>query len=260
VAALIFSTRIFKNPTEPIAFSEYWKNSKINNGCLVFAATISDTFLLYRSYILYNSRLRVVALPLVVLVIEYGFGVWNIISFPPSPKGGTDPWEDRYIGSLTLATTIFGFISFAMNVMCTSLIIARLWRSHRQLLASGVLNPPRTYVQVGAIIINSAALNILWMVICFVTATISSLVFIVISQSFACITALIFSTIIVSASSSPSSESFSGTNLSDRVSFAPQVFVQGFAPSDATAELSTDDMLGARIHLVEFSSPDNSDK
>ncbi|KAF9061881.1 hypothetical protein BDP27DRAFT_1369245, partial [Rhodocollybia butyracea] len=78
IVDLIFTTHIFKKPTEPIDFSGYAKKLKINIGCRSFAVVVSDAFLilnpmqLYRSYILYNSRLRVVALPLLVFVLKCG--------------------------------------------------------------------------------------------------------------------------------------------------------------------------------------------
>ncbi|KAF9043657.1 hypothetical protein BDP27DRAFT_1455166 [Rhodocollybia butyracea] len=214
VANLTFATSIFKGSAEPIDFSKFSKTRNIGIGCIVVVLMISDAFLLYRSYILYNCQPFVVFLPLLVLVTEFGVGLWSIISLPQ--KNGVDPWTDHQPKSLSSAETIFGFISFAVNVMCTGLIIARLWRSHRQLSASGVINlqSPRTYVQVGVIIINSAAINLVWMWCVFVSSTTSSVVYEVFGNSFACVTALIFSTTIVSASNAPSSESSApGTKL-----------------------------------------------
>ncbi|KAF9060688.1 hypothetical protein BDP27DRAFT_1492102 [Rhodocollybia butyracea] len=54
-----------------------------------------------------------------------------------------------------------------------------MWRSHRRLLSTGVssLQSPHTYAQVAAIIVNSAALNIVWLLSVFVTATTSSTVY-----------------------------------------------------------------------------------
>ncbi|KAF9073684.1 hypothetical protein BDP27DRAFT_260962 [Rhodocollybia butyracea] len=254
VADLIFATHIFKNPADPIDFSGYSTRRSINVGCCVFAIVISNAILLYRSYILYNSRLCIVALPLLVFVVECGVGIWSIC---PQVSSNTvvDPWSTHHHRQkLTLALAIFGFVSGAMNVMCTSLIIAYMWRSHRRLLAAGVhnLQSPSAYARVGAILINSAAINIVWWLGVFVTSTISSLLYEVYSAPYACVTALIFSTIIVSASRTPSSESFQVTPIS----FPPQAFPQGSMPS--TDSLSANDMLEVDVQLTESFSLERS--
>ncbi|KAF9060691.1 hypothetical protein BDP27DRAFT_1429803 [Rhodocollybia butyracea] len=235
VGDLVFTASVFKSPIEPIDLSGY------------------DAFLLYRSYIIYNSRLCVVALPLMVFVIECGIGIWSIISL--SQKSNVDPWAD-HPPNLTLAETVFGFISGAVNVMCTKskgLIIACMWRSHHQLLAAGIAPnlQPSAYVQVGAIIINSAAINLIWWLCVFVTSIISSLMYEVFAAPFSCVTALIFSTIIVSASR-PSSKS------SALVSFPPLGFPHDSMPSNLLMGLSADNMLEAGIQPAEVSSQERS--
>ncbi|KAF9077102.1 hypothetical protein BDP27DRAFT_1413559 [Rhodocollybia butyracea] len=249
VTDFIFATHIFKNPTEPIVFSGYGRKHNINTECGLFSLMVSDAFLIYRSYILYNSRLRVVALPLLVFVVECGMGIWSIIS-TLTQKNDVNPWTE-HPQEWTLAETIFICISVAMNVMC--LIIACLWRSHRRLLAAGVPNlqsPPSAYAQVGAIIINSATINLVWWVSGIVTSTISSLMYEVFACVSACGTALIFSTIIVSASRLHSSES------SALVSIPPLRFPQDSIPN-STLGLSADDMLEAGIQ-PELSSQEKS--
>ncbi|KAF9070766.1 hypothetical protein BDP27DRAFT_565875 [Rhodocollybia butyracea] len=156
VADIIFATQnILANPTGPNDFFGYAKRRDIKSVCSTFAIAVSDTVLLYRLYILYNSRLRIVALPLLVFMVECGIGTWSIISL--SQQNNIDPWIGDHLRKLTLSQNIFGFISTGLNVMCTSLIVACMWRSHRRLLATGVpdLQSPSAYLRVGAIIINS---------------------------------------------------------------------------------------------------------
>ncbi|KAF9061892.1 hypothetical protein BDP27DRAFT_1451988 [Rhodocollybia butyracea] len=266
VVDLIFATHIFKNPTEPIDFSGFGKQRIINSGCGMFAMVVSDAFLLYRSYILYNCRLRVVALPLFTFVAECSIGIQSVISLSGSQKN-VDPWTD-HPQILTRVETIFGSLSAGVNVMCTSngllllrgtddlleelkgLIVACMWRSHRRLLATGApnLQSPSAYAQVGAIIINSAAINLVWLLSAFVTSTISSLVYEVFAGSFACVTALIFSTIIVSASRPSPSES------STPISFPTLDFPQESRLSNATMELSAENTLEADIQPAELFS------
>ncbi|KAF9059517.1 hypothetical protein BDP27DRAFT_466918 [Rhodocollybia butyracea] len=153
VADLIFATHIIQ-PTGPNDYSGYGKRRNIKIICGTFAIVVSDTVLLYRSYILYNSRLRFIALPLLVFVVQCGIGIWSLISL--FQEKTVDPWSDRPQKS-TLAQNIFGFLSGGLNVMCTSLIVTCMWRSHRRLLAAGVpkLQSSSAYVRAGAIMINS---------------------------------------------------------------------------------------------------------
>ncbi|KAF9060682.1 hypothetical protein BDP27DRAFT_1429792 [Rhodocollybia butyracea] len=238
VTVLIFTTNIFKTPTEPIDFSGYGRKYNIVSGCNLFSLMVADAFLLYRSYILYNSRLRAVALPLLVFMVECGTIIWATIALSQENDGDSDPWTDRP-QKLTLAETIFGFISVTVNEGQKVLLL-----------------PPSAYAQVGAIIINSAAINLVWLFSVFATSSISSLVYEVFTapvslkvELLACVTALIFSTIIVSASRPPSSE------LSILVSTVPiPDFPEDFVPSNATTKLSADNRLEASFQLVESSS------
>ncbi|KAF9059495.1 hypothetical protein BDP27DRAFT_1431276 [Rhodocollybia butyracea] len=252
VADLIFATNIFKNPTETIDFSGYAKKRNIKIICCSLATVVSDTVLLYRSYILYDSRLRVVALPLLVFVVQCGTGIWSLISLPQ--ENNIDPWSDRS-QKLTIGQVIFGFISGAEHEdlleESKGLIIVCMWRSHRRLLAAGIPNVQSlsAYVRVGALMINSAAINIVWWISVFVTSTISSLLYEVCAAPFACVTALIFSAIIVSASRPPSSESFRVTP----VSFPSRAFPQGSMPSMDL--VSANDILETSSAQLAGSSP-----
>ncbi|KAF9059190.1 hypothetical protein BDP27DRAFT_515854 [Rhodocollybia butyracea] len=185
VADLIFATHIIQ-PTGPNDYSGYGKRRNIKIICGTFAIVVSDTVLLYRSYILYNSRLRFIALPLLVFVVQCGVPVCHHVL---RSKKTVDPWSDRPQKS-TLAQNIFGFLSGGLNVMCTSLIVTCMWRSHRRLLAAGVpkLQSSSAYVRAGAIMINSAALNIVWWLSIFVTWIISSVAYQVVVASYVCVT------------------------------------------------------------------------
>ncbi|KAF9061898.1 hypothetical protein BDP27DRAFT_1428459 [Rhodocollybia butyracea] len=251
VADLIFATHIIK-PTGPNDYSGYGKKRKIKIVCSSFAIVVSDTVLLYRLYILCNSRLRIVAFPLLVFVFQCGIGIWSLISV--SQQNNVDPWNDN-TQKLVLASDIFGFVSGGLNVMCTKwskgLIVACMWRSHRRLLAAGVnLQSPSTYTRVGAIIINSAIINVVCWLSIFVASIVSPAVFQVFDALYVCVTALIFSAIIVSASRPPSKwESFAP------VSFPPEAFPQDSMPS---TDLSANDLLEADVQPAESSPLDRS--
>ncbi|KAF9061888.1 hypothetical protein BDP27DRAFT_1369251 [Rhodocollybia butyracea] len=163
VADLIFATHILK-PTGPNDYSGYGKKRSIKIICGSFAIVVSDTVLLYRSYIFYNSRLRVIALPLLVFMVE-------------CVMASSYSFEEHH-----------GLLERSKG-----LIVACMWRSHRQLLATGVpnLQSPSAYARAGAILINSAAINIVWWLSVFVSWIISSVVYQVVVASYVCVTGLI---------------------------------------------------------------------
>ncbi|KAF9075122.1 hypothetical protein BDP27DRAFT_1415500 [Rhodocollybia butyracea] len=257
VADLNFATHIIlKNPTGPDDFSGYVKKRDIKIVCGSFAIMVSDTVLLYRLYILYGSRLRVVALPLLVFMVQCGIEIWSLISLSQQNNG--DPGSSDRLKKVNLPLDIFGFFSTGLNVICTSLILACMWRSHRRLLATGVSNlqSPSAYVRVGAILINSAMINIIWWLSILVTSNVSSIVYQMLDPSYACVTGLIFSTIIVSASRPPSEwESFAPVSFQVP---APRAFPQDSMPSMVSIDLSANDVLEADVQLAESSSLDRS--
>ncbi|KAF9073692.1 hypothetical protein BDP27DRAFT_1416777 [Rhodocollybia butyracea] len=265
MADLIFATSIFKNPTEPVDFSGFCKMYNIKVVCGSFATAVSDTVLLYRLYIPYNSRLRVVALPLLVFVVQCGVPVFYHVllsSIKDNWKGlecGTlfpslsKIWGDHPL-KLTLGLSIFGCLSAGVNKSQKLSLLPVCGAPTIDCWPQEYLQSPSAYVRVGAVMINSAAINVVWWFSVFVTSTISSLLYDVCAVVFGCVTALIFSTVIVSASRPPSSESeFRIT----RISFAPRAFPQDSMPG-STDLAANDNMLEAGVQLEESSSMDRS--
>ncbi|KAF9061895.1 hypothetical protein BDP27DRAFT_1451991 [Rhodocollybia butyracea] len=135
------------------------------------------------------------------------------------------------------------------------LIVACMWRSHCRLLAAGVpdLRSASAYVRVGAAIINSALINVVWLLSIFVTSNVSSVAYQMLDASYVCITGLIFSAVIVSASRPLSSESFQVTPMSFAREFPP------YSMPSTDSLLSTNHMLEAGVQPAESSSLDRSD-
>ncbi|KAJ3821125.1 hypothetical protein F5878DRAFT_627059 [Lentinula raphanica] len=202
---LTFISNIFtSHPSSTINFSGYARKDGINEFSQILSIMLSDLFLLYRSYVLYSTQLRVVVLPLLTFLSEVGFGIWAMVTFEGIDIKEIDPWSNRPLQRLSLGETIFGFVAFATNVICTSLIVFRLWRTHHEMVQYDVQTSRSmsTLFRIGFVILNSAAVYIVWMIAAFATSITSSLVYQIITPSFSCITALIFSSIIVRAPSS----------------------------------------------------------
>ncbi|KAJ3934259.1 MAG: hypothetical protein NXY57DRAFT_707514 [Lentinula lateritia] len=192
VSDLTFISHIFtKHPIETINFSGYTRKDRINEFSQILSIMLSDTFLLYRCYVLYSTQRRVIVLPFLTYLAEVGFGIWGMVAFKGTDIEEIDPWANRPLQRLSLAETIFGFDGFATNLLCTSLIVFRLWRSHRELVHFNVQTSTRsssTLFRIGFVILNSAAIYIVWMITVFATSIASSLVYQIITPSFSCIT------------------------------------------------------------------------
>ncbi|KAJ3920710.1 hypothetical protein F5877DRAFT_76873 [Lentinula edodes] len=269
VSDLTFISHIFtKHPIETINFSGYTRKDRINEFSQILSIMLSDTFLLYRCYVLYSTQRRVIVLPFLTYLAEVGFGIWGMVAFKGTDIEEIDPWANRPLQRLSLAETIFGFDGFATNLLCTSesypnppdssltiilmqgLIVFRLWRSHRELVHFNVQTSTRsssTLFRIGFVILNSAAIYIVWMITVFATSIASSLVYQIITPSFSCITALIFSSIIVRA---PSSTPTSVTEMTT-ISFSQP-------PVRSTASLSASES-NARKQGITQRSRDESD-
>ncbi|KAF8825737.1 hypothetical protein HHX47_DHR6000116 [Lentinula edodes] len=187
VSDLTFISHIFtKHPIETINFSGYTRKDRINEFSQILSIMLSDTFLLYRCYVLYSTQRRVIVLPFLTYLAEVGFGIWGMVAFKGTDIEEIDPWANRPLQRLSLAETIFGFDGFATNLLCTSLIVFRLWRSHRELVRFNVQTSTRsssTLFRIGFVILNSAAIYIVWMITVFATSIASSLVYQIITPS-----------------------------------------------------------------------------
>ncbi|KIK63327.1 hypothetical protein GYMLUDRAFT_83859 [Collybiopsis luxurians FD-317 M1] len=108
----------------------------------IVSGLLSDVILIYRCYRLWNSKKRVVVVPVLVLVGSLGLCILGIAF------GGGDEDEDGdYIYSLYVLTTL------ALNILLTGLIVGRVWW----------LNRRTDSIFVGQV--NPAPLNLLWPVL-----------------------------------------------------------------------------------------------
>ncbi|KAJ3796320.1 hypothetical protein GGU11DRAFT_831996 [Lentinula aff. detonsa] len=163
VSDLTFMSNIFTNyPNSTINLSGYARKDGINEFSQILSIMLSDLFLLYRCYVLYSTQLRLVVFPFITFAAEVGFGIWAMVSFKGIDIKEVDPWSNRPLERLSLGETIFGFDAFATNILCTSLIVFRLWRTHHELVQFDVQTSRSsgTLFRIGFVILNSVRLMI----------------------------------------------------------------------------------------------------
>ncbi|KAJ2914247.1 hypothetical protein MD484_g6186, partial [Candolleomyces efflorescens] len=90
----------------------------------------ADILVIYRCYVVWDRRLSIVAVPILLLLVSI---VINCITFRVFVVPGSIP---RSITSV-LFTMVFP-VNLAQNVLTTGLISFRIWRQHRESRASGL--------------------------------------------------------------------------------------------------------------------------
>ncbi|TFY78128.1 hypothetical protein EWM64_g5886 [Hericium alpestre] len=111
---------------------------------------LGDGLLLYRCYMVWGSRLWIVAFPLLVYLGSFVMSIFTIIeSISPGSnivKGATISFEVPYMA-----------LSVGLNVIVTFLISSRLLMMRRQIIKAMAPELANTYTNIIAIIVESAA-------------------------------------------------------------------------------------------------------
>jgi hypothetical protein len=157
-----------------------------------FQAAMGDSFLLYRTWVVYDRNWTVIALPFLILIgdIFAGFGITAAeLSLHSMPEATAThpkivPW-----------TTSFFTLTLCLNVLCTGLIIGRIWRVSRN-TASVRITESRVQ-QIGRIILESGLIYTISSLIVVIVVVTRSTALYIASDSFIPITAICFHLIII---------------------------------------------------------------
>ncbi|OCH86646.1 hypothetical protein OBBRIDRAFT_761044 [Obba rivulosa] len=90
----------------------------------VYVATtaISDAFILYRCYVVWNKNIWIVILPALLLVADVGTGITACCTL-----GLLKPGESFYVKTQAEISNAFFSTTLAVNGLCTGLIAGRVW-------------------------------------------------------------------------------------------------------------------------------------
>jgi len=123
-----------------------YKNSESNKGADLFYFNVtstlsimktsvylvetlaSDLFILYRCYVVWNSSLFVIILPVILYIADMGTGIAAVytLSLITEKQSAEFSLEQERI------TNSFFSCTLAVNTVCTGLIAFRIWRTQRQ--------------------------------------------------------------------------------------------------------------------------------
>jgi hypothetical protein len=120
----------------------------------------SDLFILYRCYVVWNSNLFVIILPILLYLADAGTGiaaVWTLsqLTTRQSPEFSLE--QERITNSFFSCT-------LAVNTVCTGLIAFRIWRTQRQTrdakMGANLSHVSIIVIESGAIYLTLLACNV----------------------------------------------------------------------------------------------------
>ncbi|KAI0739199.1 hypothetical protein C8Q80DRAFT_236686 [Daedaleopsis nitida] len=155
---------------------------------------ISDALIVYRTYVIWDRTLLFAVVPSCVLIGNSVLGVFALIALA----------EGRMDSNAMLSTTLIRYYfvcTFGLNIACASLITWKIWRVGVEVANASAEGWNRSYLMQGVleVIIQSAGLycaHLLALILSW-----DSSAFFIIVDTLPCMTAIVFSTLIVRARS-----------------------------------------------------------
>ncbi|KAK7021811.1 hypothetical protein VNI00_017255 [Paramarasmius palmivorus] len=136
-------------------YSQLWTWSSIlREAVFVVTNAIADGLLVYRLYIVWNSSIKIIAGPSILLVVATACGIRAVWGFSNLEQG-----EDTYAADIfTWGITLFT-ISLFHNLIVTSLIAGRIWWYGNRMAATLGHKCKRKYSEAMIIIVESGAIS-----------------------------------------------------------------------------------------------------
>ncbi|KAI0720829.1 hypothetical protein C8T65DRAFT_274692 [Cerioporus squamosus] len=87
--------------------------SVLKNSCTVALAIISDFIIVYRTFLVWGSKIPVVLVPVGLLFADIAFGVWSAWTLAQTHTG-----DNPIVEAVTVRVRYFFLITFSLNVFC----------------------------------------------------------------------------------------------------------------------------------------------
>ncbi|EIM84250.1 uncharacterized protein STEHIDRAFT_112681 [Stereum hirsutum FP-91666 SS1] len=126
--------------------------SVMKTAIYVGVTAVSDTFIVYRCYVVWNKDFRVIILPAVLYLADIGAGIAATVTLSELPLG-----QPYYIQRQFRVTETFFATTLALNGLCTVLIAYRVWSHQRAMsIAMPNMKGPQNLNRVAVIVVESA--------------------------------------------------------------------------------------------------------
>ncbi|RPD53170.1 hypothetical protein L226DRAFT_612445 [Lentinus tigrinus ALCF2SS1-7] len=166
--------------------------SELKNAVTVALAIISDLIIVYRTFVVWGSRIHIVLVPIGLLLGDIALGIWSAWTLAQTHTG-----HNPIAAAVSIRVRYFFVVTFSLNVLCAGLICWKIWSVHAEVPAyvSSVGRSPTT--RAFEVIIETAALYCTHLLVLIVSDSAGSNVFFVFLDPLPPVTALVFTMIIV---------------------------------------------------------------
>ncbi|KAH9990778.1 hypothetical protein BJV77DRAFT_1011183 [Russula vinacea] len=123
--------------------------SVVKTSIYLAETVVSDMFILYRCYIVWNASVPIVVLPILLYLADIGTGIGAVYTLTLVGQNVVFNQEQERI------TNSFFSCTLALNAVCTGLIAFRIWRTQRQTSDAKIGS---NLMQVSVIVIESGAI------------------------------------------------------------------------------------------------------
>ncbi|KAI4526420.1 hypothetical protein K525DRAFT_288063 [Schizophyllum commune Loenen D] len=165
---------------------------RLKNALYVVITWISDLFLLYRCYMVYERQWQWVSFPVAIFLGDFGFGIYGIYLLCTQ---GDVP--DLIKSQIVDRIKYFYLITMILNIVCTVMIASKIVFIQRRTTRAGIADAVRTLNTTVVIIIESAALYSVALVVLIIFAAEHSGGMYTLLQLMPSIIGIVFSLIIV---------------------------------------------------------------
>ncbi|KAJ6616753.1 hypothetical protein B0H10DRAFT_2036190 [Mycena sp. CBHHK59/15] len=199
----------------------------VTNACWFFVTAVADTFIIFRTFIVWQRNWFVIILPSMVCLANFGSSIWVIVALIEFDPEGGSVFENIVIKSMN------SFISLTLctNLICTGLISFRIFQIRRK-VAGMVSGGSGRWdgTKVISIIVESAAMYTLLLTGSLISNSLNSYVNYILFNCTPPTIGVVFSYIIIRVSR--------GTSYGDSTANAATMSLSGERENDQTFELS----------------------
>ncbi|KDQ17240.1 hypothetical protein BOTBODRAFT_53385 [Botryobasidium botryosum FD-172 SS1] len=142
------------NPAKYYLDLARWKNI-FSDALYVTINFIGDSVVIYRCYVIWGSKKRVIIFPALCLLGSFATAIYAVVGFNEIPPG-----DSAFVSRISAFYRSTFTLSFVVNFTCTALIAYRITRTARSAgpQPDGVDVDPRPYYSTLAAIVESAAI------------------------------------------------------------------------------------------------------
>ncbi|KAF8172557.1 hypothetical protein K438DRAFT_1981405 [Mycena galopus ATCC 62051] len=167
----------------------------ITNTCWFIATLIADSFIIFRTFIVWKKNYWVIIIPVLLWLANFGISVWSIYVFV------TYNPDESVFTEIDLTVDFFIYLTLVTNVLCTGLISFKIFTVRRNV--AGAISGGRSdgvTSRIITIVVESAAVYTLLLIAQLIANSLGSFVTYILIDMTPATIGLVFSYIIIRVS------------------------------------------------------------